>query len=182
MPDNAGIPDYFLAPADEQFYAGIGRVCALVSLLESRLLDLLWSLSDEPQSAHLNDAPAKLIKLCESAAETNASPDLLEDVKAALDSVRRLRDERNALVHSVWAQPEWGWRPDIHAKPGSEEPHIFYRTDEESIQSVIDKLVTLIEQLDRLQQRGHTQKGLRLIHGEAADERSLENLGLKTHS
>jgi hypothetical protein len=54
-----------------------------VSLLESRLLDLLWSLSDEPQSAHLNDSAAQLIKLCETAAETNASPDLLKDVRAA---------------------------------------------------------------------------------------------------
>jgi hypothetical protein len=168
MPNNAGIPDSFLAPASEDFYAGIGRVCALVSLLESRLLDLLWSLSDEPQSAHLNDTPAKLIKLCESAAETNASPDLPEDVKAALESVRRLRDERNALVHSVWAQPGWGWRTDIHAKAGFGEPHIFYRTDEESIQEVITELVTLIEQIDRLQQRGHTQKGRRLVSGDSA--------------
>ena len=157
-PDKAGIPDYLLAPADDAFYAGVGRVCALVSLLESRLLDLLWSLCDEPQSAHLNDSAAQLIKLCETAAETNASPDLLKDVRAALKSVRRIRAERNHLVHSVWAQPGWGWRPDIHAKAGSGEPRIFYSADEESIQGVINELVSLINQLDRLQQRGHMQR------------------------
>jgi hypothetical protein len=87
-----------------------------------------------------------------------------------LVSLRRLRDERNALVHSVWAQPGWGWRPDIHAKAGAGEPHIFYRTDKESVQDVIAELVTLIEQIDRFQQRGHTQKGRRLVYGESATQ------------
>jgi hypothetical protein len=142
MPISERVPEHLLAPLDDEFYAGIGCVCSLVSLLESRLLDLLWSLSDEPQSAHVNDAPTKLIKLCETAAESNASPDLLRDVKAAPKSVRRVRDERHALVHSVWARPGWGWRPDIHAKPGSSQRHRFYSADKESIEGVIDELVS----------------------------------------
>jgi hypothetical protein len=158
-PDNAGIPDYFIARADDEFFAGIGRVCALASCLDEDMLPLLLSsLSDDPQDGDVSADGAELIKRCKAAAKANASPEVCEDVNRLMRTAVDLRGNRNALVHSVWTHVGRGRRRDPKAHAGSGRSRILYETDKDSIQKLITDFVMLLHQIDHLQQDGNAER------------------------
>lgn len=52
LPDCFGVPDQMFGMGPDDFYGLIGRIAFVATLLEDRLLGLLWALDDEPQATH----------------------------------------------------------------------------------------------------------------------------------
>lgn len=157
--DSWGVPDNFFGPVPAEFYAVVGRVTMLAALLDDMMLRLTWALTDEVQSVHAGKFASELDKVCRQAVGRN-STELRADVTAALDRARATRRLRNAVVHSLWPNPTldsaFGWRP---AKSGHNgQMTVTFPTTRAALEELISSLVDEIGDLDKLQQRAHTEK------------------------
>jgi hypothetical protein len=59
-----GFPEYLIAPAEDKFYAAVGRMCVVAALLDDLLATLLSRLRHEAGFAHRNKNAARLIQPC----------------------------------------------------------------------------------------------------------------------
>jgi len=62
--DDFGIPDTMFGPVPEAFFAMVGRVVMVASLLDLRFLDLLTELEQAPQDKHAGRPASDLVMDC----------------------------------------------------------------------------------------------------------------------
>lgn len=162
LSDSWGIPESFFGPVSDEFYAVVGRVTMLAALLDDMMLRLAWALTDEVQSVHAGKFATELDRVCRRAVTRN-SDDLRADVIAELDRVRATRHLRNAVVHSLWPNPTlesaFGWRPVKSGDDG--QMTVTFPTTRAALEELVSSLVDEIDELDKLQQRAHTEKARR---------------------
>jgi hypothetical protein len=150
VPGIPGIPEYLIAPVDDEFYADVGRICVVAAFLDDLLGPMLSRLRHETGFAHNNKNGGQLIKLCKAAAKENASPELRRDVDEVLDKASGLRRHRHAVAHSVWLQPGLGWRADVTGTFHPASPGAIYETDQQSLRELITRFATVIDEVRHL--------------------------------
>jgi hypothetical protein len=113
MPDRYGIPDNMFGSVPEDFYALVGRVALVSTMVEDRVLGLLWALDDQDQPTYAGLPASQLSE------EVTKRLDALEpalglEIRRLLSRVSAALDRRHALVHSLWPNPQehraQGWR------------------------------------------------------------------------
>ena len=117
MVDRFGIPDLMFGDVPDDFYGLVGRIALVATLLEDRVLGLLWALDDEPQATHAGLSTSQLIPKIRERTERHAKAlgdDLVDDIESTLVAAAEVLDQRHALIHSLWPQPTLekaqGWR------------------------------------------------------------------------
>lgn len=87
MPDRFGVPAQMFGQVPDDFYGLIGRVALVATLLEDRVLGLLWALDEEPQGTHAGLAATRLAPMIRQRAERHADASggaLVADIESAL--------------------------------------------------------------------------------------------------
>jgi hypothetical protein len=173
MVDAYGIPGNMFGPVSDDFYAAIGRVTMVASILDMRLLELLWALGDEPQHVHAGRATADLIKRSNRRL-TRLADGSTEDGLALVEETTTLLKERNALVHSVWPETRLegarGWRYGHPSQRNggevpSTEPVIWTQATAESLRRLVGSMVDLSDRLARFTQHLHAGRARRIAAG-----------------
>jgi hypothetical protein len=113
MADRYGIPETMFGPVDDEFYGLMGRIVMAATLVEDRMLMLLWSVDDQPQPTHAGKPFRQLTNLIE-ARLGDLSGSLKVDIEGVVARACDAMNRRNALVHSLWPNPTLeqaqGWR------------------------------------------------------------------------
>jgi hypothetical protein len=113
MSDRFGIPENMFGPVPEDFYALVGRIALVATLVEDRLLAILWALDDEVQPTHAGLSGTRLRELIGARLE-RVGPDMRAALGPLLTRVQAAMDRRNAVIHSLWPNPSLegsqGWR------------------------------------------------------------------------
>lgn len=154
--DDFGIPYNMFGPVPETFFAMVGRVVMVASLLDLRLLDLLTELEQAPQDKHAGRPASGLVMDCRTLLKGYDTP-FTESATRTLDLAKQALHERNAVVHSVWPNPSaegaYGWRPVPKARrdPPS-QPYESIVLDEGMLRKMISRTVAQIHDVDRLRQ------------------------------
>jgi hypothetical protein len=160
--DDYGIPVMFFGAVSEEFYGMVGRVAMVSTLVEDKLLGLVWALDQKhTQDKRAGEMGAQLIKLCRRllvqlpTIETQGS-DLLERAQNALAA-------RNVIVHSLWPNPgpETAFRHRPLLDRLRDPPHQWMDMAEieiSEIQQLIRTLAELVTELGDFQQRVHSAR------------------------
>jgi hypothetical protein len=162
MPDPYGIPDQFFGPVPGQFYAVVGRVTMLGALLEQRLLELLWSVDEEPQELHAGKHVAQLLTLIER--RLDSTPDGIgAEARDLLARAKSTLEDRNAIVHSLWPEPSlriaFRWRPrTLKRRDAPAEWMQGEFVTKSDLRRVINDLVALNDEVGVLSQRFHASR------------------------
>ena len=152
-----GIPDKMFGPVPDVFFAMVGRVVMVVSLLEVRLLDLLTELDQAPQGKHAGKSASDLIKDCDAALD-GYDPPFAQPARQTLDAARDALRERNGVVHSVWPNPSadgaYGWRPVPEKRRDSPgQPFESITLDNRQLRDLISRSAALVREVDCLRER-----------------------------
>lgn len=154
MTDQYGVPESMFGPVPEEFYGLVGRVVMLSTLVEDRILMLLWALDDEPQPTHAGKPFWQLRQLIEQHVDSLAS-DLRAEIANVVSRVAAAMDRRNGLVHSLWPNPTLeqaqGWRSKRVPKgtPGDSEI-VWTPTSARAMTDDIVELTALNDEIVRL--------------------------------
>jgi hypothetical protein len=108
MADRFGVPDQMFGHVPDDFYGLIGRIALVATLLEDRVLGLLWALDEELQATHAGLAATRLAPLIRQRYERHADAlgeALVADIEWALVQALDVLEDRHALVHSLWPRP-----------------------------------------------------------------------------
>jgi hypothetical protein len=90
MHDRFGVPDSMFGPVPDDFYGLIGRIALVFTMLEDRLLGLLWALDDE----HAGRPASQIATLTHNVYRAPALPlggdfDGLVHLRGAADAIHR---------------------------------------------------------------------------------------------
>lgn len=155
MPDRFGVPDQMFGDVPEDFYGLIGRIALVATLLEDRVLGLLWALDKDPQATHAGLAAARLAPMirerCKRHAEALGGA-LVADTDSALARALDVLEVRHALVHSLWPQPTMqkaqGWRSRRVSKAeGGGSKIVWTETSEDELQRCLAELVNVNDEV-----------------------------------
>lgn len=135
----------------DDFYGLIGRVALVATLLEDRVLGLLWALDNEPQATYAGLAATRLAPMIRQRVERHADAlggALVADIESALVQALGVLEDRNALVHSLWPQPTMekaqGWRPKRVSKgAGGGSKIVWTETSKDNLQRCLAELVRM---------------------------------------
>lgn len=150
MPDRFGVPTQMFGQVPDDFY---GLIALVATLLEDRVLSLLWALDDEPQATHAGLAATRLVPMIRQRAERHADAlggALVADIQSALVQSLGVLEERHALVHSLWPQPTMekaqGWRSKRVSKgAGGGSKIVWTETSEDNLQWSLAELVRMTD-------------------------------------
>ena len=153
MPDRFGVPDRIFGPVPDDFYGLVGRITLVATLLEDRVLGLLWALDEEPQATHAGLAATRLAPMIRQRCKRHADAlggALTADIESALDLALDLLEVRHALVHSLWPQPTMqkaqGWRSKrVPKAEGGGSKIVWTETSEEKLQQCLAELVRVAD-------------------------------------
>lgn len=140
-------------PVPDDFYALVGRIGLVATLVEDRVLGLLWSLDDKPQPTYGGRSAAELYPLIEERVELHAGElgaDLIASISEATTATADALEERHALLHSLWPNPTMekaqGWRSKrIPKSAGGGSEIVWTETDAAKLQACLDELVRLAD-------------------------------------
>lgn len=153
MADRYGIPETMFGPVDDEFYGLMGRIVMMATLVEDRVLMLLWSIDDQPQPTHAGKPFRQLARLIEARLEglpASVRSDITRVVTRASDAMNR----RNALVHSLWPNPTLeqaqGWRSKRLPKGDVDRSEIVWTPTSASVMaSDLAELIDLHDEIVR---------------------------------
>lgn len=137
----------------DEFYALVGRIALVSTLLEDRMLGLLWALDDQPHPTHAG-RPASQIKAEIEARFATRRCDLCEElvieVEQLLSDVSDALDRRHALIHSLWPNPTadhaQGWRSRrLHRSLGGGSEILWTQTSVEILRTDLARVVDLVD-------------------------------------
>ncbi len=155
--DAYGIPDNMFGHVPEIFFARLGRVVMVASMLELRLLDLLTELDQAPQDKHAGKSAASLIEACRVLLD-RYDPSFAESATGILEKAQQALRDRNAVVHSLWPDPgidsAYGWRPipkNRRDSPG--QPYKSITLNGLQLRHLIASTAELVHHVDRLRER-----------------------------
>jgi hypothetical protein len=156
MVDKYSIPDSIFGYVPEEFYALMGRVVMLGAFLESRLENLLVSMSRSPQDEHAGKHAGLLLKHCRLALASQPSEVKLLATEV-LDRAEKALRKRNELVHSVWPSPTLDRASGWSSVPGALRQHPGHptrwaETSESDLHALIGQMVALAGDLNLLRQ------------------------------
>lgn len=122
------LPDQFFGVVDPEFYELIGRIVLATTMVEDRVLGIVWALAtrDEPQPTYAAKPTAFHLELIRKRLQW-VTPELQNEIVELLQRVDDVRDRRNALAHSLWPNPStdhaqgWRSRPLPKGIPGGSE-------------------------------------------------------------
>jgi hypothetical protein len=151
MADRFAVPDQMFGHVPDDFYGLIGRIALVATLLEDRVLGLLWALDEEPQATHAGLAAKRLAPMIRQRCKRHADAlggALAADIESALALVLDVLEERHALVHSLWPQPTMqkaqGWRSKRVSKAeGGGSKIVWTETSEDKLQRCLAELVRM---------------------------------------
>ncbi len=157
--DDYGIPNNMFGPVPDVFFATVGRVVMVASILEVRLLDLLTEFDRAPQDKHAGKSASELVKGC-CAALVRYDTLFAQPAGQTLEGARDVLRERNAVVHSVWPNPRahgaFGWRPVREKRgdpPDPTRPFESITLDARQLRDLISRSAALVREVDRLRER-----------------------------
>jgi hypothetical protein len=150
MSDRFGVPENMFGPVPDDFYCLVGRVALVSTLLEDKVMTMLYSLDTKPHPTYAglpaSQVAAEIRKRLKHRAELLGEA-LADEIDEALTASTTVLDERHALIHSLWPNPTMekaqGWRSKRvrGSEHGSEI--IWTETNEDKLQSCLDELVQM---------------------------------------
>ena len=151
--DRFGVPDGVFGRVPDDFYGLIGRIALIATLLEDRVLGLLWALDEEPQATHAGLSAGRLAPMIRQRSKRHAGAlgdSLVLQIEAALVQVLDVLDQRHALVHSLWPEPTMetaqGWRSKrLPKSEGGGSAIVWTETSQEQMQGCLDELLRTAE-------------------------------------
>jgi hypothetical protein len=151
MSDRFGVPDNMFGPVPEDFYALVGRIALVATLVEDRMLGVLWALDDQPQETYAG------LPAFEISGQIDKRLHLVDNalgarVRAALIRAKGAMDKRSAVVHSLWPNPglevAQGWRSRRLPKSlGGGSEIVWTPASEQTLAADIAELVDLSTEL-----------------------------------
>lgn len=167
MQDRFGVPNSMFGSVPEDFYAVVGRIVLVATMVEDRTLAILWALDDATQDTHAGRSASDIRR--EIAAQVTRhsealGPETVGDVRNALADLAGASARRNALVHSLWPNPTaelaQGWRSIRQPKgPGPSSEVAWTPTSLGSLKRDLVELVDLQERLMMLASRIWAARG-----------------------
>lgn len=153
MADRFGIPETMFGPVDDEFYGLIGRIVMMATLVEDRILALLWSVDDQPQPTHAGKPFSQLKSLIDARMD-GLPPTLRSDIARVLKRASDAMSRRNALVHSLWPNPTLeqaqGWRSKRLPKGNPDRSEIVWTpTSAADMASDLAELMALQDEIVR---------------------------------
>ena len=156
MKDNFGVPDSMFGPVPEDFYAVVGRIVLVTTMVEDRTLVLLWALDDATQDTHAGRSASHIRREVATRTTRHAAvlggDDLVSHLSKVLADLNIASARRNALVHSLWPNPTeelaQGWRSV--RQPRGVEPHSEVSWTLTSLGALKDDHAELVELQERL--------------------------------
>lgn len=153
MADRYGIAETLFGPVDDEFYGLMGRIVMVATLVEDRVLMLLWSVDTEPQPTHAGKPFRQLTTLIRDRIE--GLPDgVRSDIAAVVTRASDAMDRRNEFVHSLWPNPTLeqaqGWRSKRLPKGTDQHSEIVWTsTSAGAMASYLIELVALHDEIVR---------------------------------
>jgi hypothetical protein len=183
--DEFGVPVNMFGPVPKTHYEAVGRVSMVASLLDTKMLHLLWALDDNTQDA-FSDRYGNELEALVRAAASSVSNRLRKEVGRMLAEAQRLRGKRNGVIHSVWPNPAdeqaFAWRPSAPAAHGLSPTKTFV-TNHEEFMILIKDMIKMIDELARLTDSAQPEKADRMSRGRLhllATERKCRVIGCTT--
>lgn len=108
MQDRFGVPDSMFGSVPEDFYAVVGRIVLVATMVEDRTLMVLWALDDATQDTHAGRSASDIRREVATRATKHAAvlgDDLVSHLGKVLADLTDASARRNALVHSLWPNP-----------------------------------------------------------------------------
>lgn len=153
--DRFGVPDSMFGLVPEDFYAVVGRIVLVATMVEDRTLMLLWALNDATQDTHAGRSASDIRREVAMRTAKHAAvlgDDLVGSLNKVLADLKDASARRNALVHSLWPHPTEelarGWRSI--RQPKGVEPRSEVSWTLTSLDAITTDLVELVELQDRL--------------------------------
>lgn len=148
--DRYGIPENMFGEVPEDFYALVGRIALVSTLVEDRLLGILWALDDQPQPTHAGHSASRIKELVEARLHKVSSP-VADRIQSLLDRISKALERRHALVHSLWPNPTEhqaeGWRSRRLPKAlGGGSEIVWTQTSVDALQVDLRDLIDLTEE------------------------------------
>ena len=139
----------------EDFYAVVGRIVLVATMVEDRTLMLLWALDDATQDTHAGRSASDIRREVATRIAKHAAvlgDDLVSRLSKVLADVNDASARRNALVHSLWPNPTeelaQGWRSI--RQPKGIEPRSEISWTLTSLGALRNDLAELVELQERL--------------------------------
>jgi len=162
--DRYGVPNQMFGRLPEDFYGLIGRVVAISALVETKLGDLVATLSDTIQSTYAGEDSGRAIKnarrllLFPLSVRPGVPFTVAAQLNELVDRVEVAMRERNDIVHSVWPaaslESARGWRPSPKGqRPNDAEWTKWYETTELELVQFIASLANIVDELFQSHQR-----------------------------
>lgn len=155
MRDRFGVPESMFGPVPDDFYAVVGRIVLVATLVEDRTLTVLWALDDAPQDTHAGRSASEIRREITGRVSNHAAVlgnDLVNDLTSLLADLSEASERRNAVVHSLWPNPSdelaQGWRSV--RQPRGAEPRSEISWTLTSLDGLRKDLTELIELHERL--------------------------------
>ncbi len=150
--DTYGVPDGLFGHVPEDFYALVGRIVLVASLVENHLLELVWALDQrQSQNFHAGKQGSELMKIARR--ELRSWPSLAADGNDLLNRVFDDLGHRHALVHSMWPNPRheqaFGWRPVLLKRSEGSNWIITVQTSVPELRALVMRLVALVDELSQ---------------------------------
>jgi hypothetical protein len=136
----------------DDFY---GLIALVATLVEDRVLGLLWALDEEPQATYAGLAATRLAPKIRQRSKQHADAlggALVADIESALGQAFGVLENRHALVHSLWPQPTiekaQGWRSKRVSKAeGGGSQIVWTEASEDKLQRCLAELVRVADQV-----------------------------------
>jgi hypothetical protein len=153
MPDRFGVPELMFGPVPDDFYSLVGRIALVSTLLEDRVLGLLWALDDESQPTHAGRPASQIAAEIDARLVKHAAhlgEDLVSRIRKSLEEVSAALEQRHALIHSLWPNPTAehaeGWRSRrLHKSLGGGSEIVWTKTSVEMLEKDLRQLVRLVD-------------------------------------
>jgi len=150
MQDRFGVPDSMIGSVPEDFYAVVGRIVLVATMVEDRTLMVLWALDDATQDTHAGRSASDIRREVATRATKHAAvlgDDLVSHLGKVLADLTDASARRNALVHSLWPNPTeelaQGWRST--RQPKGVEPRSVIAWTLTSLGALKNDLAELVE-------------------------------------
>lgn len=139
-------------PVPDDFYGLVGRIALVSTLLEDKVMTMLYSLDTKPHPTY-SGKPASQIapeirKRLDRLAEV-LGQGLVDQIETALAASTMVLEERHALIHSLWPNPTMemaqGWRSKRVKGSENGSEITWTETNKEKLQACLNELVRMCE-------------------------------------
>lgn len=176
MSDRFGVPENMFGLVPDDFYGLVGRIALVSTLLEDKVMTMLYSLDTKPHPTYAglpaSHVAPEIRKRLERRAQVLGEA-LVDEIDEALTASTTVLDQRHALIHSLWPNPTMekaqGWRSKRvrGSEHGSEI--IWTETNKDKLQACLDDLVRLSDVVTVTTSKVWGVRGTH-VHGDWTDD------------